>query len=58
MHLEEAQTTSVRELVALPEEQAAVAELMEPSERLVGDAPLYAPPAAAQLLLLHHSDDV
>lgn len=58
MHLKEDTQTSLRELVASPEEQAAVMELMEPAERLVGDAPLYAPPAAAQLLLLNHPDDV
>lgn len=51
MHLKEDVQTIVRELVALPAEQAAVAALMEPSEHLVGNPPLYTPPAA-QLLII------
>jgi hypothetical protein len=39
------------ELVASPEEQAVVAELMEPAERLVGTPPLYSPRAAMHDLL-------
>jgi hypothetical protein len=52
MRLQEDTHTTARELATLPEEQAAVAELMEPSERLVGDAPLYTPPASQLLLIL------
>ena len=39
-------------VVASAREQAAVAELMEPSKRLLADPPLYAPPAATELHLL------
>jgi hypothetical protein len=52
MRLQEDTHTTARELATLPEEQAAVAELMEPSERLVGDAPLYTPPASQLLIIL------
>jgi hypothetical protein len=41
-----------RGLVASAPEQAAVAELMAPSESLVGRPPLYMPRAAGALLLL------
>jgi hypothetical protein len=40
------------ELVASPQEQAAVAELIAPSESLVGRPPLYLPRAAGVLALL------
>jgi hypothetical protein len=39
-------------LVASAQAQAAVAELMAPSERLVADPPLYTPPAAMELHIL------
>jgi hypothetical protein len=39
-------------LVASDRELAVVAELMEPSERLVADPPLYSPPASAFVLLV------
>ncbi|MGQ0717375.1 MAG: hypothetical protein ACT4NP_08675 [Pseudonocardiales bacterium] len=51
MHLKEDTQTIARELVALPAEQAAVAALMQPSEHLVGNPPLYEPPAA-QLIII------
>jgi hypothetical protein len=45
-------TSAVIGLVATAEEQAAVAELMAPPERLVGRPPLHVPRAAGLLLLL------
>ncbi|MDQ3762798.1 MAG: hypothetical protein M3460_14430 [Actinomycetota bacterium] len=39
-----------RRLVASAQEQAAVAELMEPSESLVGRPPLYLPQPVGELL--------
>jgi hypothetical protein len=38
--------------VASDQERAAVTELMEPSERLVADPPLYSPPTSCFFLLL------
>jgi hypothetical protein len=43
--------TAGREAVASIDEQAAVAELMAPSESLVGRPPLYRPRAIALVLL-------
>lgn len=46
------QATLGRGLVASAQEQAAVAELMEPSESLVARPPLYMPRALFAALLL------
>ena len=52
MRTQESSRTIGQHLVASVEEQAAVAELMEPSERLVGDAPLYEPPVSQLGILI------
>jgi hypothetical protein len=52
MELTETTSTVGTGLVASDQELAAVAELMEPSERLVADPPLYNPPASFAFLLL------
>lgn len=52
MRLKEDSRTVVERLVASAEEQAAVVELMEPAERLVGDAPLSTPPVSQILIII------
>lgn len=52
MELTETTHTVGTGLVASGQEQAAVVELMEPSERLVADPPLYSPPTSALVLAL------
>lgn len=52
MQVREATSAAVMGLVATAQEQAAVAELMAPPERLVGRPLLHIPRAAGLLLLL------
>ena len=51
MKIGQATSTVSDGLVASVQEQAAVAELMEPSESLVGRPPLYVPTALEELIL-------
>lgn len=46
------QTSTIVKPLASAEEQAAMADLMEPAQRLVADAPLYEPPAQMTLVLI------